>query len=424
MAMNMTRDKAVNSTRSRALAVAVACFLTGEAGANPTGAEVVAGQVDIVSSPNQLLITNSPGAIINWQSFSILPGELTQFIQQNASSSVLNRITGQDPTQILGALRSNGKVVLINPNGILFGAGARVDVNGLVASTLDLSNADFLAGRLRFNDSGHAAAVGNQGAITTPDGGQVYLIGSSVTNGGVITSPGGDVVLAAGQSVDLADSSNPDVRVVISAPGSEALNVGKVVAETGRVGIYGALVNQMGLVSANSCGEGANGKIVLKSSGDTILGAGSVTSATGAGSGGVIEATGTRVGLMGDALVDASGQSGGGTVLIGGDERGGNPSIQNASSTYVGAATRVKADALESGDGGKVIVWSDRQTRLYGNLSARGGRWGGNGGFVETSSKGYLDFQGIVDLRAPSGLAGMLLLDPSDITIYAGRFVG
>ena len=420
--MNPTRSR--SGKGARALAFAVACFLTGEAGANPAGAEVVAGQVDFVSSPNQLLITNSPGAIINWKSFSILPGELTQFIQQSSSSSVLNRVTGQDPTQILGALRSNGKVVLINPNGILFGAGSRVDVNGLVASSLDLSDADFLAGRLRFSDSGRAGAVGNHGAITTPDGGQVYLIGSSVSNGGVITSPNGDVVLAAGQSVDLADSGNPDVRVVLSAPGSEALNVGKVVAEAGRVGIYGALVNQMGLVSADSAVVGANGKIVLKSSGDTILGAGSVTSATGAGRGGVIEATGTRVGLTGDALVDASGQTGGGAVLIGGGEHGDNPSIQNAELTYVGAAARVRADALEAGDGGKVVVWSDRQTRAYGNLSARGGSSLGNGGFVETSSKGYLDYRGIADLRAPSGLAGTLLLDPSDITIQPGTSTG
>jgi filamentous hemagglutinin family protein len=403
-----------------ALSVAVACVFAGRVYANPTGSQVVAGQVSMVGSPNQLLITNSPGAIINWQSFSILPGELTRFIQQSSSSSVLNRITGQDPTKILGTLQSNGKVFLINPNGILFGAGARVDVNSLVASTVNLSDADFLAGKLKFGGTGKSGDVSNQGAITTPSGGQVYLIGSSVTNGGVITSPGGDVVLAAGQSVDLADSNDPDMRVVISAPGNRALNVGKVVAESGRVGIYGALVNQLGLISANSAVAGENGKIVLKSSGDTMLGAGSVTSATGGGHGGQIEATGSRVGLTGDAVVDVSGQAGGGTVLIGGDEHGGNPGIQNAGFTYVGPTTQVKADALQSGNGGKVVVWSDQQTQMYGNVSARGADRGGNGGFVETSSKGNLDFQGVVDLRAPSGAAGTLLLDPSDINIQAG----
>ena len=98
----------------------------------------------MVSAGNQLTITNTPGAIINWQSFSINAGEVTRFIQQNSQSTVLNRVVGQDPSQILGALQSNGKVFVINPNGILFGAGAQVDVNGLVASSLKLSNEDFL----------------------------------------------------------------------------------------------------------------------------------------------------------------------------------------------------------------------------------------------------------------------------------------
>ena len=102
--------------------------------------------MSIAGAGKQLTVTNSPGSIINWQSFSIAPGELTRFVQQNASSSVLNRITGQNPSQILGALQSNGKVFLINPNGIVFGANSRVDVNGLVASSLNLTDADFLSG--------------------------------------------------------------------------------------------------------------------------------------------------------------------------------------------------------------------------------------------------------------------------------------
>ena len=224
-----------------AAAAAVACFVAGNAAANPTGMQVVAGQVSAVTSGNQLLITNSPGTILNWQSFSVMPGELTKFLQQSSSSSVLNRITGQNPSQILGALQSNGKVFLINPNGIVFGAGSRVDVNGLVASSLNISNADFLAGHLKFSSTGTPGNISNSGGIITPSGGQVYLIAPNVTNTGIITSPGGDVLLAAGHSVDLADSNDPDVRVVVSAPGDQALNVGKVVAESGRVGVYGAL---------------------------------------------------------------------------------------------------------------------------------------------------------------------------------------
>lgn len=400
---------------------ALALLLAGTpAYANPTGPQIVAGQVSISGTGNQLTVTNSPGSIINWQSFSIAPGELTRFVQQNASSSVLNRITGQNPSQILGALQSNGKVFLINPNGIVFGANSRVDVNGLVASSLNLTDADFLSGKFEFSADGNAGPVRNEGAITTPTGGQVYLIASDVTNSGLITAPGGDVMLAAGRSITLGDSRDPDIAVVVSAPSDQALNVGRIVADSGRVGIYGALVDQSGAVSATSAVAGTDGTIILKSSVATSLDSGSVTAVTGAGSGGSVQILGPRISLTGDAVVDASGATGGGTVLIGGDLHGGNPSVEDALMTSVGSAVRIDADALRSGNGGQVVVWSNQQTQMDGQISARGGAAGGDGGYVETSSKGVLDFEGLVDLRAPRGAAGNLLLDPSDILIQFG----
>lgn len=402
------------------LVLAVAAAACGTALANPSGPQIVNGQVGFGGSGSQMLITNTPGAIINWQSFSIGQGELTRFIQQSAASSVLNRIIGQDPTKILGALQSNGRVFLLNPNGILFGPGAQVDVNGLVASSLSLTNVDFLAGKLNFAALGKAGDVVNQGTITTPGGGQVYLIAPNVNNSGIITSPGGDVMLAAGQSVNLADSMDPAMRVVISAPGNHAVNIGNVVAESGRIGIYGALIDQLGLVSANSVVAGEGGRIIFKAAGDTILGAGSRTTAVGAGKGGEIQVLGNRVGLAGDAVVDASGQTGGGTVLVGGDYHGDNPAVQNAARTFVGADTQIRADALQSGDGGKVVLWSDEVTRGYGRISARGGPNAGNGGFVETSSKMSLDFRGTVDAGAPKGKGGTWLLDPDTITLIGG----
>jgi filamentous hemagglutinin family protein len=402
-------------------AAALALLLAGiPAYANPTGPQIVAGQVSIASAGKQLTVTNSPGSIINWASFSIAPGELTRFVQQNASSSVLNRITGQNPSQILGALQSNGKVFLINPNGIVFGANSRVDVNGLVASSLNLTDAEFLSGEFKFSATGNAGSVRNEGAITTPSGGQVYLIAPDVTNSGLITTPGGDVMLAAGHSITLGDSRDPDIEVLVSAPGDQALNVGQIVADTGRVGIYGALVDQDGAVSANSAVAGIDGKILLKSSVATSLGAGSTTTAIGAGSGGSVQILGPGISLTADALVDASGATGGGTVLIGGDVHGANPSVEDALTTSVGSAVRIDADALRGGNGGEVVVWSNQQTQMDGRISARGGAAGGNGGFVETSSHGLLDFQGSVDLRAPRGATGQLLLDPSDIIIQYG----
>ncbi|HEY8609142.1 MAG TPA: filamentous hemagglutinin N-terminal domain-containing protein [Noviherbaspirillum sp.] len=405
------------SLRRRLLPLLVAGCFGPAAWANPQGAQVVAGQASFSQQGAVLSVTNSPGAIINWQSFSIGAGETTRFIQQNAASAVLNRITGQDPTTILGTLQSNGRVFLVNPNGILFGQGARIDVNGLVASTLNISNEDFLAGKMRFGGGGQAGNIVNQGAITTPDGGQVYLVAPNIENTGIIHTPKGEVMLVAGHTVQLVDSTNPNLQVVLSAPDNQAVNIGQILTEGGRASIYGALIRQRGIVSADSAVVGENGKIVFKASRETLLEAGSVTSARGAGKGGEIQVLGERVGLMGNAGIDASGQAGGGTVLVGGDYKGGNAGVQNAKRSFVSADASIRADAVASGDGGKVIVWGDETTRAYGSISARGGAQGGNGGFVETSGA-YLDVAGIrVDTRAPKGETGTWLLDPRDIFV-------
>ncbi|HYD94083.1 MAG TPA: filamentous hemagglutinin N-terminal domain-containing protein [Noviherbaspirillum sp.] len=396
-------------------ALVAGCF--GSAAANPVGPQVINGQASFSTQGNVLSVTNTPGAIINWQGFSINAGELTRFIQQNAGSAVLNRVTGGDPSQILGALQSNGRVFLVNPNGILFGQGAQVDVNGLVASTLNIGNDDFIKGKWNFQAGDKAGSLKNQGAITTPAGGQVVLIAPNVENSGIITSPRGDVMLAAGRSVQLVDTMNPDLQVVISAPEDEAVNLGKVIAQGGKTGIYGALVKQRGFINADSAVVGENGKVVLKASRDTLLEAGSVTSATGAGKGGELRVLGERVALTGDAKVDVSGQLGGGTVLIGGDYQGKSAEVPNAAMSHVSAAATIKADAIENGDGGKVVVWADDTTRVYGKISVRGGTGSGNGGFVETSAHHHLDVIQAPDVSAPMGQGGNWLLDPENITI-------
>jgi len=129
---------------------------------------VVNGQVSFVNQGNALTIINSPGSIINWQGFSIDQNEVTRFIQQNPNSTVLNRIVGQDPSRILGALQSNGRVFLINPNGILFGGGAQVNVASLIASTSNISNTNFLSGQLVFDQPGRPGA----GVCTSPHRGK------------------------------------------------------------------------------------------------------------------------------------------------------------------------------------------------------------------------------------------------------------
>ena len=393
--------------------------------ANPVGGTVVNGQASFAASGNILTVTNTPGTIINWQGFSIGANEVTQFAQQTAASAVLNRVISNDPSNILGALQSNGRVFLINPNGILFGVGAKVDVAGLVASTLNLSNADFLAGRGNYNQVPGAQNISNAGHITAHgdglEGGQIYLIAPNVENTGIITAANGEILLAAGHSVELVSTSNPSLRVNITAPAGDAINVGQLIASSGSLGLFGTIVRSSGTASANSATM-QGGKIVFKASQRAEI-AGTV-SANGS-TGGTIAVLGNQVGLMDGATVTANGAQGGGVVLVGGDYQGKNPDITNAQITYVAPTALISADGgvfspTSSqggvGNGGKVIVWADDTTRAYGNISAKGGM---NGGFVETSGKRVLDAVGIrVNADAGAGGSqGQWLLDLSDITV-------
>jgi len=442
-----------------ALSVA-ACFSVSatQSSANPTGGTVASGSASFASSGNTLTVTNTANAIINWQNFSIGVNEITRFLQSSGSSAVLNRVVGVNgaiPQSVIdGILSSNGRVFLLNSSGIAIGATARIDVAGFVASSLNLSDADFLAGRMRFTETPGAGKVSNAGVIDTTSGGpggRVFLVGPDVQNSGVIRSPQGEIILAAGKSVELVSENSPFVTVNLTADSEQALNVGQLLADSGRIGMFGALVRQSGVAQANSAVVGANGEIRLVATKDLTLDAGSVTTANGpsggnvtlqaqggtnlvygtveakgsAGQGGTIEALGVRVGVIGNGVIDASGDTGGGTVLVGGDQHGANPNIQNAQQTLIGPDGVIRADAGTTGDGGRVIVWSDAETRVFGSVSARGGAQSGNGGLVETSSKGNLDVNSArIDTRAPNGQWGTWLLDPTDVIIEPNAYAG
>src|SRR5262249_35255016 len=197
----------------------------------PSGMNVVAGQATARTVGNTMTVNNSPNSILNWNSFSIGAGNAVRFEQAGASSQVLNRVTGNDPSAILGSLSSNGRVWLLNPNGVLFGQGARIDVAGFVASTLNLNNADWLAGKYLFTQgTGSPAGIVNQGELRSSLGGRVALIGATVRNEGEINAPGGQVVLAAGSSVELVDSMTPNVSVKVNAGPGEVVNLGRLMA--------------------------------------------------------------------------------------------------------------------------------------------------------------------------------------------------
>ena len=399
------------------MSFAVAAAFSSVALGNPLNPTVVVGSATFQSTANTLTVTNTNGAVINWRGFSIGQGEITRFIQPGALSQVLNRVTGGSPSVILGALQSNGRVFLINQNGIAFGPGAQVDVGGLVVSSLGLSNADFAAGRLNFTQQAGAGGIVNQGVIRTASGGLVALVAPNVENHGVIQAPNGDVILAAGKSANLVDLQRPQIQVEVNAADNQALNVGQLVGRN--IGIYAGAIRHSGIANANTAALDEQGRVVFKAVGDTLV-SGKVEAGNTAGAGGRVEILGNRVGLLDGARVDASGVTGGGTVLVGGDFQGRNPEVQNAQRTYVAPTATVSADALHNGDGGKVVVWADGTTRAYGSLSAHAGTQGGDGGLIETSGKQFLDVEGArIDARAAHGAQGTWLLDPTDITVVA-----
>lgn len=153
------------------LAVALAFASGAPAWALPTGEQVVAGQVSVgrPSAGNMVIQQGTSSAIVNWSGFSIGGNEAVRIQQPGASSVILNRVLGNNPSGIYGQLSANGTVFLVNPNGVLFGPGARVDVGSLVASTLSISNTDFLGGRYSFG--GRGGSVINQGSITAAEHG-------------------------------------------------------------------------------------------------------------------------------------------------------------------------------------------------------------------------------------------------------------
>ena len=412
--------------QSLAVAVATACgaipFIVH---ANPTGGVAIVGAAQMSAVGNKLTVTTQNGAgqghsAIDWQTFSIPKGNTTYFAQPSVASTVINRVVTQTPSQIFGTLGSNGHLVLVNQSGITVGAGAVVDTAGFTASALRMTDADALAGRMRFGDgSADAAGVSVLGNILARSG-DVVILGTTVDTGkdALIQSANGSTILAAGRQIEITGRGLEGISLQVQAPSDQAINLGTLQGDA--VGLFAGTLKHSGLIQATTASlEG--GRVVLRAAGDTYVeGTGHIV-ATGI-KGGSVDVLGSRVAVTDQAVIDASGEQTGGLVRVGGDYQGKNTNIPNASVTYFGPRACIKADATKQGDGGRVIVWADDTTRSYGSISARGGSNGGDGGFVETSGHNYLDVNGIlgVDTQAPNGNKGKWLLDPDSITLIAG----
>jgi len=310
----MRRARIHRRSRSGGVATLGAGMLSLASGsllATPTGGQVTAGNGQISQNGSQTTITQqSQNLAIDWQSFNIGASQGVTFKQPGTTSIVLNEVVGQSPSQILGSLKANGQVFILNPNGVLFGSGAQVSVGGLVAGTLGLSISDFLAGKYDFFGNS-TATVNNAGTITAANGGYIALLGARVNNNGSLSAPLGNVSLAAGQQVTLQLANGSLLGLTVNQGALDALvsNQGLIRANGGQVlltaeaadSLTKAVVNNAGVIEAQSL-DSHDGTIQLL--GDMNSGTVNVSgtldaSNTAGGTGGEIAVFGSEVSLLG-----------------------------------------------------------------------------------------------------------------------------
>jgi trimeric autotransporter adhesin len=359
-------------------------LLSPMAHANPVGGTVQAGTVNIQSvGPNTLQIDQlTQKAIIDWRSFSTNPQDIVRFLQPNSSAVILNRVVGQDPSILLGQLLANGNVFLLNPNGIVFGAGSITNVGGLLASTLKMTNDDFLKGNysLAQDPNFKLSSVVNQGTITITDGGYAVLAAPLVSNEGLIVANLGKVVLGAGEKMTLnfdgRNILNFRVDKLTGAPGTVLIGKDQLSS------LLSQVITHPNLIEAGSITNNSDGTVSLGGASGTLVQAGQISTN----------------GLQGQKA---------GTVVL-----------DSGQVTVVGPSALVEARGQGLNSAGGDVIVNSRGTTVTtpgSKLDTQGGI-SGNGGFIETSGK-YAWLRGSVN----PGKGGSYLIDPTDLTIVNGN---
>ena len=390
----MQSNAQLSTKRLYATSALVASFLVLSGPAHASGVpsapivpvvtgKFVSGSGTITQSPNETTITvNTSRSITDFNEYNIGANQEVHYQSTVGQANNLSRVTGGDESQILGKLTSNGvNVYLVNPNGVLFGKNAVVDVPNLVVSTSDISDRNFEVGNLNFNIKGKAnAKITNNGTITVGDTGLAALVAPTVENNGLIVAKHGKVALAAGEqfTVDMYGDNLVNFAVSDSTNQHLVKQSGKIIAEGGTV-----------LLTAQDANKVVNNVVNLD---------------------GVVEASTVKIKgdqiVLGDgADIQASNQNNGGAIAI-----SGNKSIS------ISAKAKINADAVADGNGGTITITAP-SLALNGSFSARGyGK--GTGGSIETSGDqvSFGDNLTVNTLNA-HGVAGQWLIDPSDFTI-------
>ncbi|MDA5480694.1 filamentous hemagglutinin N-terminal domain-containing protein [Yersinia intermedia] len=396
----------------------------------PVNGNIVIGQGRLEVHNTTLTVTQQSDKLaINWGSFDIAQGNSVIYNQPGQQSIALNRVLGRDASQIYGNLKANGQVFLLNPNGILFGRGAQVDVGGLVASTKAMSNNDFISGTYTLTSRRHEGKLVNQANLHTTKGGYIALIGQQVDNqsSGVINTPQGKVAFASGSRVTLHLDHGSLLGVQVQGEQVSALlqNGGLIQADGGVIQLtargkemlMNTVIDNTGILQARGLSE-KNGVIYLDGGSEGVVRQqGIVDASSQYGRGGSVILQGENVHLAAGSKIDAHGAEGGGKVLVGGGWQGKNNAIKNSRSVVMDKGAVIDVSALGQGAGGIAVLWSESYTGFYGDIHARGGLQSGNGGQVETSSKRNLQAFGHVDASATAGSNGSWLLDPAEVNI-------
>jgi|GEM_PF-4255205 len=348
--------------------------------------QVIAGQVEFegLNSEAASILQQSQQAIVDYAMFNVPDGSSVQFIQPNSDATILNRITGADPSFIKGSIIANGQVFIVNPAGVTFGPDSVIRADMFMAIAGDLSNSSFLQGDLDFALTG---SVENQGSLSAQRG--VSLLGRQVKNTGQIVAEDGFVLLASGDEV-LLQPNGTNLAVQLGETSQAEKQAGVGVENLGEV----------------------DGEEIMFSAGDAF--------ATAVRHNGVARATqsielhsdGGRIEVGGELV---AGTEDGGRIEIGGTDLGGE-GTPTAASVTISESAVVDASSQGEGDGGHVVVWSDGLTEMFGGIAAVGGRFG-SGGYAEVSGR-EVDF-GYNGWNIALGAGGEFLLDPVDVVIGA-----
>ena len=422
--MHRVRRNRASLCASTALQAATLVVLAGPAfaqlapSARPSGGQVAAGSASIATSGATTQINqSSETAVINWQSYNVGSGQTVAYAQPNAQAFTLNRVISSNPSQIAGHIVANGRIAIVNQSGVIFLNGSTVDTSGLVVSAANISNADFMAGRLVFSQAPNpGAVVSNAGNITIKNAGLAALVAPQVVNSGTINANLGTVILAgaATHTIDTYGDGLISINVTgevtsvnIGGQSVPALvtNIGTILTPGGHIvltaqaadGLVQTLVNAGGVIAAPSA-AGQTGHVLVNGIGGDIEIEGDVSAsgnAAGTSGGAVTINSDHNVTVTAGAMVDASGATGGGAISIG----------ANAASTTIASGATLRANATGAGNGGQITVAAAKSLTVQGSLAARGGPGGGNGGQINIDGAGLL-LAGSLDASAPHGRAG------------------